>query len=260
MKDRDVDYLEVRIIDSMMSIKKPTWSGQEILSTSMNNDQANWVVDKINEVRVWPKGNMNIVKKARSLLKMHAMSPLFENFMTFCVLLNTVVMSMDRYGIDDETENLLNTMNLVFTYIFIYEMATKLLAIGPKKYVASRWNLLDGGVVLLSIVEIIIESQSKNSNSGSGLSAFRTVKVFRTFRVIRVARILRALHSMQVIIGVITRSFRSFMYVILLLALFVFIYALLGIQIFQGKYDFGPDEPLPPGNYEEFGIAYVTVF
>ena len=260
MKNRDLDYFEVRIIDSMMSIKKPTWSGQEILSTSMNNDQANWVVDKINEVRVWPKGNMNIVKKSRSLLKMHAMSPIFENFMTFCVLLNTVVMSMDRYGIDDETESLLNTMNLVFTYIFIYEMATKLLAIGPKKYVASRWNLLDGGVVLLSIVEIIIESQSKSSASGSGLSAFRTVKVFRTFRVIRVARILRALHSMQVIIGVITRSFRSFMYVILLLALFVFIYALLGIQIFQGNYDFGPDEPLPPGNYEEFGIAYVTVF
>ena len=157
MNKRDVDFNEVRIIDSMMSIKKPTWSGQEVLTTSMNNDQANWVVDKINEVRVWPKGKMNLVKKARSLLKMHAMSPIFENTMTFCVLLNTIVMSMDRYGIDEETENVLNAMNLIFTYIFIYEMATKLLAIGPKKYVASRWNLLDGGVVLLSIVEIIIE-------------------------------------------------------------------------------------------------------
>ena len=76
----------------------------------------------------------------------------------------------------------------------------------------------------------------------------------------RVARILRALHSMQVIIGVITRSFRSFMYVILLLFVFVFIYALLGVQIYQGTYDFGPDEPLPRGNFEDFGIAFVTVF
>ena len=50
------------------------------------------------------------------------------------------------------------------------------------------------------------------------------------------------------------------MYVILLLILFVFIYALLGIQIYQGKYDFGPDEELPSGNFEEFGIAFVTVF
>ena len=65
---------------------------------------------------------------------------------------------------------------------------------------------------------------------------------------------------MQVIIGVISRSFRSFMYVILLLVLFVFIYALLGVQIYQGKYNFGPDEPIPSGNFEEFSIAFITVF
>ena len=36
-------------------------------------------------------------------------------------------------------------------------MVVKLLAIGPRKYSASKWNLLDGGVVLLSIIEIIVE-------------------------------------------------------------------------------------------------------
>lgn len=65
---------------------------------------------------------------------------------------------------------------------------------------------------------------------------------------------------MQVIIGVISRSFRSFMYVILLLILFVFIYALIGVQIYQGKFDFGPDEDLPAGHYETFDIAFVTTF
>ena len=177
--------------------------------------------------------------------------------MTFCVLLNTIVMSLDHYEIETQTEEILDTLSLSFTYIFIYEMIVKLLAIGPKKYSASKWNLLDGGIVLLSIVELIIASES---DKGAGLTSFRTVKVFRMFRVIRVARILRALHSMQVIIGVISRSFRSFMYVILLLLLFVFIYALLGIQIYQGKYDFGPDEALPSANFEFFGIAFITVF
>ena len=65
---------------------------------------------------------------------------------------------------------------------------------------------------------------------------------------------------MQVIIGVISRSFKSFMYVILLMILFVFIYALLGIQIYQGSFDFGPDESLPSAHFEEFSIAFVTVF
>lgn len=77
--------------------------------------------------------------------------------MTFCVLLNTVVMSLDHYGINPETDRILYNSNLTFTYIFIYEMIVKLLAIGPKKYAASRWNLLDGGVVLLSILEILVE-------------------------------------------------------------------------------------------------------
>ena len=65
---------------------------------------------------------------------------------------------------------------------------------------------------------------------------------------------------MQIIIGVITRSFRSYCYVILLLFVFVFIYALLGIQIYQGKYDFGPDERITRGNFEDFSVAFVTTF
>ena len=230
MRNRDVDFIEVRIMDSLSSIKYPVWSGQEVLATSMNCEQAGSVTDQLNAVRVWPKDHMNYIKKVRSVLKLHCLNPLFEHFMTFCVFINTLVMAMDRHGIKPEQESILNNFNLAFTYIFIYEMGIKLLAIGPKKYSASKWNLLDGGVVLLSILEIIVEQQSASSSGGSsGLSAFRTVKVFRTFRVMRVARILRALHSMQVIIGVISRSFKSFMYVILLMLLFVFIYALLGI-------------------------------
>ena len=86
------------------------------------------------------------------------MNPFFEHFMTLCVIMNTVVMTMDKYGIDQDLERLLSQFNSVFTYIFIYEMGIKLLAIGPKKYSASKWNLLDGGVVMLSIIELIIES------------------------------------------------------------------------------------------------------
>ena len=80
-------------------------------------------------------------------------------------------------------------------------MGLKLLARGPKKYTNEKMNLLDGGVVILSIVEIIMESIGGGSGAGS-LQAFRTVRVFRTFRVLRVTRILRALKSMKQVISV----------------------------------------------------------
>ena len=100
---------------------------------------------------------MNLIKKLRAGVKYHCMNPFFEHTMTFCVFFNTVVMAMDHYGISHETEVLLNYFNECFTYIFIYEMVIKLLAIGPKKYAASKWNLLDGAVVLVSVIEIIVE-------------------------------------------------------------------------------------------------------
>ena len=39
-------------------------------------------------------------------------------------------------------------------------MGLKLLAIGPKKYVADKMNWLDGGVVTISIVEMVLTAIS----------------------------------------------------------------------------------------------------
>ena len=54
--------------------------------------------------------------------------------MTFSVLLNTIILGMDRYGIKPDEEAILTQFNSVFTCIFIVEMGLKLLALGVKKY------------------------------------------------------------------------------------------------------------------------------
>ena len=46
-------------------------------------------------------------------------------------------------------------------------MSLKLLARGPKKYAAERMNLLDGGVVMLSIIEMMMESLGGGSGAGN---------------------------------------------------------------------------------------------
>lgn len=75
--------------------------------------------------------------------------------MTFFVLLNTVVLGMDHAGMSSQMSNLLSTFNMYFTYIFIVEMTLKLLGIGIGKYCADKMNYLDGGVVMLSIFELV---------------------------------------------------------------------------------------------------------
>jgi hypothetical protein len=174
--------------------------------------------------------------------------------MTFAVLLNTIVMSIDHYGIPSETEDILNVCNSYFTNIFIFEMSIKLLGLGIKKYCSDRMNYLDGFVVLISIFEIIYTA----SSDGANMSTFATIRVFRTFRVFRIARLLRALQSMQTILGVIGRSYKSFIYITLLMCVFIFIFSLLGMQIYGGRFDY--EDGKPRGNFDSFSIAAITVF
>jgi hypothetical protein len=56
----------------------------------------------------------------------------------------------------------------------------------------------------------------------------------------------------------------SFIYLALLLLLFLFIYTLLGIQIFGGKLNFAQNFSGPPGvprnNFDTFNEAFLTTF
>ena len=84
------------------------------------------------------------------------------------------------------------------------------------------------------------------------------MKVFRTLRVLRVARLLKQLKSMKQILDVIAKSASSFFFITMLLFVFVFIYTLLGMQLFGGGFDF--DDGVPRGNYDSFIIGFPTVF
>ena len=158
MKGFEIDFNEVRLKDASLKKTVLTWSGQDILENSLTNDHSKLVVSHLSSVRVWPKFGMGYLKKARCLLKMFVRTKLFDNFMTISVLINTIVMAMDRYGIDQDEAKTLDDMNSVFTWIFIVEMSCKLLAFGPKKYVGDKMNILDGAVVILSIIELIMSA------------------------------------------------------------------------------------------------------
>ena len=63
----------------------------------LTHDKSEWIVDHINTIRVWPKGGFGIYKRGRDVLRKFVKSSFFDNLMTFCVLLNTIVLGMERY-------------------------------------------------------------------------------------------------------------------------------------------------------------------
>lgn len=151
----EIDFKEIRKLDATKKKTRPQWSGQDIIPDKLDHNKSMSILNTINEHRVWPLGILGIWKRVRFVLRLHVKSDFFDNLMTFMVVLNTVTLSTDQHNQSVEFANEVEKFNTVFTYIFIYEMGTKLIAIGIKKYIDDKMNWLDGSVVLLSIFEII---------------------------------------------------------------------------------------------------------
>jgi hypothetical protein len=141
--------------------------------------------------------------------------------------------------------------NLLFTIIFALDVLFKVTGLGFFDYIRDKMNIFDLLVVLLSLIEILFLDSSS-------FSAFRSVRIFRTFRVLRVTRLIRSLDYMQVIIHVLGDSLQDFFYISLLLLLFVYIYSLLGMQLFGGKFNFAQSDIR--NNFDSFGNAFISVF
>ena len=56
----------------------------------------------VNAIRVWPTGALGLYKRWRFYLRKMVKNPMFDNLMTLGVLLNTVVLAADHWGMTEE--------------------------------------------------------------------------------------------------------------------------------------------------------------
>ena len=164
-----------------------------MLGEILNDRKAKNIVTQLNTLRVWPSGLKGFFLRCKALLKKLVVSAFFDNFMTISVVINTVALALDRYQIPPSEKKILDTMNTVFTIIFLVEMVFKIAALGIKKYLSDGMNYMDGTIVILSVIELGMTSASGKTG---GSSPLKTVKIFRIFRVLRVVRLLRSMKSM----------------------------------------------------------------
>ena len=63
------------------------------------------------------------------------------------------------------------------TFVFVLEMLVKVTAFSFRGYVQSRWNILDGFIVLISVVELMIVWCVPDVTHGLGFSVLRTFRL-----------------------------------------------------------------------------------
>ena len=134
--------------------------------------------------------------------------------------------------------------------VFILIIIISLTIIFFLGYLRFKSNILDGSIVIISLVEEIF----LDNNS---LSAFRSIRIFRMLRVLRVVRLLRSMKFMVTIIDVLYDKSSAFLYLFLITFIFLLMYTLIGSQIYAGKLNasLGYKE-----NFENFYFSFLAAF
>ncbi|XP_065494041.1 sodium channel protein type 1 subunit alpha isoform X9 [Caloenas nicobarica] len=190
--------------------------------------------------------------KVKHIVNLVVMDPFVDLAITICIVLNTLFMAMEHYPMTDEFNNVLSVGNLVFTGIFTAEMFLKVIAMDPYYYFQEGWNIFDGFIVTLSLVEL-------------GLADVEGLSVLRSFRLLRVFKLAKSWPTLNMLIKIIGNSVGALGNLTLVLAIIVFIFAVVGMQLFGKNYKecvckIASDCVLPRWHMQDFFHSFLIVF
>ena len=152
-------------------------------------------------------------------------APSFDVFIMGAILTNTVVMAMQFFGQPDEYGQLLDAANLMFAVLFSLEAAAKIYALGASFYFRDNWNRFDFAIVVGTNFGLILTA-TLQVDVGS------IATVVRTFRVLRIVRLINTAKALRVLFNTLILTLPSLGNVASLLLLLLFIYAVMGLQLF----------------------------
>lgn len=188
-------------------------------------------------------------KRVRAGIRRAIKSQPFYWCVIVLVFLNTSCVAVEHYGQPQWLTDFLFYAEYVFLFLFIFEMCLKMYALGVRTYFESSFNKFDFFVVMGSIFEVIWSYYKEGS---FGLSVLRALRLLRIFKVTKYWSSLRNL-----VISLLA-SMRSIISLLFLLFLFLLIFALLGMQLFGGEFNF--ETGTPAANFNTIANALLTVF
>uniref|UniRef100_A0A915C571 Ion transport domain-containing protein n=3 Tax=Parascaris univalens TaxID=6257 RepID=A0A915C571_PARUN len=178
----------------------------------------------------------------------------FKRGILFAILINTLSMGVEYHQQPEILTIILEYSNYFFTGLFALEMLLKIIADGLFGYISDGFNLFDGGIVALSVLELFQEGKG-------GLS------VLRTFRLLRILKLVRFMPALRYQLVVMLRTMDNVTVFFGLLVLFIFIFSILGMNLFGCKFCKIEDNPFggrvkkcERKNFDSLLWALITVF
>ncbi|KAK1135535.1 hypothetical protein K0M31_000121 [Melipona bicolor] len=197
--------------------------------------------------------------KSRLFVHNVVTSKYFDLAIAAVIGLNVVTMAMEFYMMPKALTYALKIFNYFFTAVFILESFMKLLALGLHLYLKDKWNQLDVGIVILSVVGIVLEEvESKIIPINPTI-----IRVMRVLRIARVLKLLKMAKGIRALLDTVMQALPQVGNLGLLFFLLFFIFAALGVELF-GRLECSDDMPCQGlgehAHFSNFGMAFLTLF
>ncbi|KOC67781.1 Voltage-dependent T-type calcium channel subunit alpha-1G [Habropoda laboriosa] len=197
--------------------------------------------------------------KSRLFVHNVVTSKYFDLAIAAVIGLNVVTMAMEFYMMPKALTYALKIFNYFFTAVFILESFMKLLALGLHLYLKDKWNQLDVGIVILSVVGIVLEEvESKIIPINPTI-----IRVMRVLRIARVLKLLKMAKGIRALLDTVMQALPQVGNLGLLFFLLFFIFAALGVELF-GRLECNDDMPCQGlgehAHFSNFGMAFLTLF
>ncbi|XP_056144586.1 voltage-dependent T-type calcium channel subunit alpha-1I-like [Lampris incognitus] len=167
---------------------------------------------------------------------------LFDYVVLAFIFSNCITVALERPKIlQGSLERVFLTVsNYIFTAIFVGEMTLKVVSmglyIGDQAYLRSSWNILDGFLVFVSLIDIVV-------SMAGGAKILGVLRVLRLLRTLRPLRVISRAPGLKLVVETLITSLKPIGNIVLICCAFFIIFGILGVQLFKGKffYCFGAD-------------------
>ncbi|XP_053696424.1 voltage-dependent calcium channel type A subunit alpha-1 [Sabethes cyaneus] len=166
----------------------------------------------------------------------------FDFFIMVVISLSSIALAAED-PVDEESERnrILNFFDYAFTGVFTIEMLLKVVDLGvilhPGSYLREFWNIMDAVVVICAAVSFGFDMTG--SSAGQNLS---TIKSLRVLRVLRPLKTIKRVPKLKAVFDCVVNSLKNVTNILIVYILFHFIFAVIAVQLFNGKFFYCTDD------------------
>jgi hypothetical protein len=167
----------------------------------------------------------------------------FDFFIMLVISLSSIALAAEDPVDEDNPRNkVLTYFDYAFTGVFTVEMLLKVVDLGvifhPGSYLREFWNIMDAVVVICAGVSFGFDM----SGSTAAVQDLSTIKSLRVLRVLRPLKTIKRVPKLKAVFDCVVNSLKNVINILIVYILFQFIFSVIGVQLFNGKFFFCSDE------------------